>query len=505
MVQLGKVFHLKKQGSLRFRRGKAKDEQDSTQASSEGGDDGAPQQQEASSTQSSEEKPDDYYSFPKKKTDRQRADDVAVVEGNSPINTTDLQSDPRSEGTSATDGSTNRRKKKKRHRKNRKQNGKSSRELERDSPGTRRSSEAKKRQSVFGGGLWSMLTQGGEAIVDKMDGDVDEVFDQIDKDGNGELDREELGELFQLIGLDFSPQRVDALFAQLDQDNDGVIDKDEFSRWYETSKDSIDQRKKKNRASFGGKIWNFLHEHGSLIHVGGVGIVNHIEGDVHDVFDKIDVDGNGELDRDELAELFKSIGAHLSEDELDKVFAQLDHDGDGVIGKEEFCTWYEKSKQFVDKRVESQPSFDDSGLSNDCTSLGIGSNHERMANVHHESIGEIRIGSPIPWFGGAELLTGDKATLERHLRQIEKTTRDLKKEVKSIVQFLAGKDDGRTPRRGADDLSLAGMDLSNLPIHEQEQLVKALMERDRVVLMKTLDELQQLQIGIMSTLDEVTS
>ena len=63
----------------------------------------------------------------------------------------------------------------------------------------------------------------GIGIVAKIHGDVDRVFEQIDADGNGSIDKEELGRLFERLGHEISEEEVDDVFCGLDLDNDGTV------------------------------------------------------------------------------------------------------------------------------------------------------------------------------------------------------------------------------------------------------------------------------------------
>ena len=54
------------------------------------------------------------------------------------------------------------------------------------------------------------------------------------------------------------------------------------------------------------------------------------------VFEEIDVDGSGDLDKEEINQIFAGRGVTLTEDELEQAFRKMDKDGDGYIDWEEF-------------------------------------------------------------------------------------------------------------------------------------------------------------------------
>ena len=61
-----------------------------------------------------------------------------------------------------------------------------------------------------------------------------------------------------------------------------------------------------------------------------------MDGSLEVAFKQFDLDGNGTLDKDELAAAFKAAGQEISEDNLRKAIKMLDTNGDGVLDLEEF-------------------------------------------------------------------------------------------------------------------------------------------------------------------------
>ena len=57
-------------------------------------------------------------------------------------------------------------------------------------------------------------------------------------------------------------------------------------------------------------------------------------------FKKFDTDGSGELDMNELRELFVALGATFSKKEMEEVMQQLDMSGDGLVDEDEFVEWW---------------------------------------------------------------------------------------------------------------------------------------------------------------------
>ena len=64
------------------------------------------------------------------------------------------------------------------------------------------------------------------------------------------------------------------------------------------------------------------------------------EDNLSEMFKKIDKDGDGSLDRDELLHVFESIGVTLPPDEFDaEIVSKMDTDSDGNVSFDEFCFW----------------------------------------------------------------------------------------------------------------------------------------------------------------------
>lgn len=65
-------------------------------------------------------------------------------------------------------------------------------------------------------------------FVSRADEALWELFQSIDRNHNGEIDRAELKEAFASAGITVSSSMLDQFLAQMDQNNDGVITYNEW-------------------------------------------------------------------------------------------------------------------------------------------------------------------------------------------------------------------------------------------------------------------------------------
>jgi K+-dependent Na+/Ca+ exchanger-like protein len=147
----------------------------------------------------------------------------------------------------------------------------------------------------------------GTGMVAKIIGDADHVFEQVDVDGNGSIDGEELKRLFELLECHATPEELQEVFLELDTNGDGVISRKEFTDWYCKSEERIITQ-------------------------------------VRDVFDQIDVDGSNSIDKDELKTLLSTLDPHVSDEDVKSALEEMYNHGDpNEITFEEFSIWYKHS------------------------------------------------------------------------------------------------------------------------------------------------------------------
>lgn len=145
--------------------------------------------------------------------------------------------------------------------------------------------------------------------VHKTTKDVQMAFKKFDSNNDGAIDRSELTNALTSGGMNFTQQEVDAIFNAADVDKDGQVDYEEFICLMCPSAAAI--------------VCKFRSQYKNL-------------DDVKAAFKRFDSNGDGAIDRNELAAAMKSSGQSYSDVEIDAIFSLGDTDGDGEVSLQEF-------------------------------------------------------------------------------------------------------------------------------------------------------------------------
>ncbi|WAR12749.1 CALM-like protein [Mya arenaria] len=138
------------------------------------------------------------------------------------------------------------------------------------------------------------------SITDEKLQELQETFVIFDKNRDGMITKEELGAVLFALGQRPTVMEVQALIRSVDLDQSGTIDFDEFVKIF-SAKLSIDP-----------------------------------EQELHEVFDIFDQNSDGFICPDELYEMLKKLGEHITQSEAKKMINEADLNRDGKVDYREF-------------------------------------------------------------------------------------------------------------------------------------------------------------------------
>uniref|UniRef100_A0A7S2E4B9 EF-hand domain-containing protein n=1 Tax=Helicotheca tamesis TaxID=374047 RepID=A0A7S2E4B9_9STRA len=173
---------------------------------------------------------------------------------------------------------------------------------------------------------FSLEEKAGIGLVAQMAGNVDKVFKEVDVDGNGEIDKEELKMLFARLdfGDNASEEELERIFVELDRDNDGKISEEDFKHWYIQSEERIRSR-------------------------------------VKPIFESFDTDKSGTITKEKIRSLLERVEPTVTDEDVNEAMTVMYKDGDrDVITFEEFSDWYVRS--MIYHRQKKKMEEEDNGI-----------------------------------------------------------------------------------------------------------------------------------------------
>ena len=177
-----------------------------------------------------------------------------------------------------------------------------------------------------------MVVHGWVVMVDSTADSAEQlraIFDELDEDGSGALDRDEVRSLVTQLGMDASEKDVDAAMAVMDTDGNGTVDFDEFCAWWSS------------RPASTTNIAGRLRERLQSLESADPGL----EAQVLYVFELIDADSSGRLDQNEVRAAAKRLGANMGPAEAAAMFDEMEKGPSGEVGFHSFRRWYLKALQ----------------------------------------------------------------------------------------------------------------------------------------------------------------
>ncbi|XP_036608232.1 troponin C, skeletal muscle isoform X1 [Trichosurus vulpecula] len=147
-----------------------------------------------------------------------------------------------------------------------------------------------------------MTDQQAEArsfLSEEMIAEFKAAFDMFDADGGGDISTKELGTVMRMLGQTPTKEELDAIIEEVDEDGSGTIDFEEFL--------VMMVRQMKEDAK--GKT----------------------EEELAECFRIFDRNADGYIDAEELVEIFRASGEHVTDEEIESLMKDGDKNNDGRI------------------------------------------------------------------------------------------------------------------------------------------------------------------------------
>ncbi|CAK0832624.1 unnamed protein product, partial [Prorocentrum cordatum] len=148
----------------------------------------------------------------------------------------------------------------------------------------------------------------------------DAMFAKFDIDGSGQIDRGELESLLENFGIVPMRHILDEVLNEVDEDGSGNVGLDEFRKVFEILR---------MREGFSKEEFSELTE----------------------LFDKLDLDGSGEMDIRELTVLLGYLDYNLGTNERDVIVKEVDTDGSGELCEVEFLLFMRRCRQIEMRKL----------------------------------------------------------------------------------------------------------------------------------------------------------
>ena len=141
-----------------------------------------------------------------------------------------------------------------------------------------------------------------DQLTEKQIAEFREAFTLFDKDADGFITTEELGNVMRSLGQNPTEAQLEDMISELDVDGNGSLDFPEFLTM-------LNRRTRTNEDS---------------------------EEELVEAFKVFDVDGSGFIQPADLRVIKARLGEILSDEEIDQMIRSADVDGDGQLNLEEF-------------------------------------------------------------------------------------------------------------------------------------------------------------------------
>eukprot|EP00746_Dinoflagellata_sp_MGD_P165313 gnl/MRDRNA2_/MRDRNA2_94510_c0_seq1.p1 gnl/MRDRNA2_/MRDRNA2_94510_c0~~gnl/MRDRNA2_/MRDRNA2_94510_c0_seq1.p1 ORF type:complete len:1915 (-),score=470.90 gnl/MRDRNA2_/MRDRNA2_94510_c0_seq1:122-5782(-) len=184
------------------------------------------------------------------------------------------------------------------------------------------------------------LNQQGFLGKEQMQDHIKTVFSTIDKDGSGAVELMEFESFLRMLKLDMGSAECCTLFQTLDKDASGCIKCEELLM-------SLDTADRTSQATMSQVLL------GRIRHHLGKRTPNEqkLFKNVRQMFNDVDHDGSGEIDRAEFERLAIKMQFHVTTTELDVLYTVFDIEGKGKVSFDEFLSALKMADRSKEKKL----------------------------------------------------------------------------------------------------------------------------------------------------------
>ncbi|OMJ85133.1 hypothetical protein SteCoe_13599 [Stentor coeruleus] len=141
-----------------------------------------------------------------------------------------------------------------------------------------------------------------ESLTEEQIQDINDVFDVIDENKSNSIDVKELARGLRGLGLNPTNAEIQKLMDKYDNDGTETLDRDEFTKLFTDCLHTLTTTDELLREQFA----------------------------------KLDANGNGYIEAEELRKVLLYGDEKLTEDEVENIISEFDKSGDGQISLAEF-------------------------------------------------------------------------------------------------------------------------------------------------------------------------
>jgi len=206
---------------------------------------------------------------------------------------------------------------------------------------------------------------------EKQIAEYKEAFALFDKDGDGSISADEIGEVMESCGLDPNQSELDAMIGEVDKDGNGEIEFPEFMAMMEKMVKDSDGENEQGLtvAEKTIKRWRKF----AVVNVLSEKQINSFK----ELFSMFDKDGDGSITSVEVSSVMESLGHKPSAEELDAMIAEFDTDGNGELDFQEFLNIM--SGMIKEKGLEVEEDMDDISMADQMLLWW-----KKMSTIHSE-------------------------------------------------------------------------------------------------------------------------